>query len=529
MSILVSLISEFQDRGFRNASKQAGALTKTFKRLAVALGSALSFRQISRFAKVSVKAFLDDNKAASSLAKTLENVGLGFESTNIEAFIKSSQMAAAVSDDYLRPAMQDLLRATKSASEAQNLLNLALDISAGTGKDLRSVTTALSRAYLGNNTSLSRLNAGLDKAFLKTASFEEITAQLTSLFNGNAKKAANTYRGRLDKLEIAADEARETIGEGLVKAIEILGEGKGIEIAQKKMEGFATFVSNLSVGLAIIARDANKGTGGAFSGLGELIGDLTLFNQLNKDLATIVGREMSAQNTFQAKNLSHVKELAKLAKYVKKQEEGTTQQLDKASKLRKEQAQLKKAESVLDLEKIQIEAALQGDITENEKLRLQLMKAILNENADRATSLADKLSKSQEDLTKFKREAYDFKPENPFDAWLVAIEAMRKGLASIGAPVTTIPGASSMAGGGSALSVMPNIPEMSVFGGAGFITPELATRNPTGVTQINVNVQGTGGLDDQTKKAVVDAVVEASSYGNPTNWFRTTGKAVIAI
>lgn len=523
MSILVSLISEFQDRGFRNASKQAGALSKTFKRLGVALGSALSLRQISRFAKMSVKAFLDDNKAASALSKTLENVGLGFESTNIESFIKSTQMAAAVSDSTLRPALQDLIRATRSASEAQELLNLALDISAGTGKDLRSVTAALSRAYLGNNTSLSRLNAGLDKGFLKTASFEEITAQLSALFSGDAKKAANTYRGRLDKLELAADEARETIGEGLVTAIEILGEGKGIEIAQKKMEGFATSVSNLAVGLSIIARDTNVSTGGFFSKIGELVGDLTLLNSLNKDLALIVAREQTALQGIQSKNLSHMKDLQRIAKLFNKTQEDTTDETLEEEKSRKRMAALKKAESVLDLEKIQIQAALQGDITENEKLRLQLMKAILNENADRATSLAEQLGKSQAELAKFKTESYNFKPESPFDAWLVAIEAMRKGLASIGAPVATIPGAPNL--GTGALSVTPSVPETSVFGGAAFITPELATSNPTGMA-VNIKVEGSVYVDDFERR-VVDAVVAASSGGGATNWYRTTGRATL--
>ena len=524
MSILVSLISEFQDRGFKNASKQAGALEKGFKKLAVALGSALSVRKITQFSKAAVKAFAEDNKAASALAKTLENLGLGFQSVGVEQFISSAQKAVAVSDDYLRPAMADLLRATQSVGEAQTLLNLALDVSAGTGKDLRTVTNALSRAYLGNTTSLSRLNAGLTKAFLTSASFEEIQAKLSDLFSGDAQRAANTYAGKLQKLEIAADEARETIGEGLVTSIEILGGAKGIDVATQKMEGFAKFTSDLSISLAGIAAQSNANTGGFFSKFGEFIGDITLFNQLKSDVALLAEIERTKLLGFPSVTRFSKQQIETALKDLKVQK-SKTQELKAQNKAKTEASKLDKAKSLLDLEKIQIEAALQGDLTENEKLRLQLMKAIVNENADRATTLAEKLTKSQTELASLKAASYDFKPANPFDAWLEAIEAMRKGLASIGAPVAAIPGAATPSGGLSGLSVMPNMPETSVFGGAAFITPELATQNPTGMA-VNIKVEGSVYVDDFERR-VVDAVVAASSGGGATNWYRTTGRATL--
>jgi hypothetical protein len=206
-------------------------------------------------------------------------------------------------------------------------------------------------------------------------------------------------------------------------------------------------------------------------------------------------------------------------------EKKITSELNAQNKAKTEASKLDKAKSLLDLEKIQIEAALQGELTENEKLRLQLMKAIVNENADRATTLAEKLAKSQTELASLKAASYDFKPANPFDAWLEAIEAMRKGLASIGAPVAAIPGAATPSGGLSGLSVMPNMPETSVFGGAAFITPELATQNPTGMA-VNIKVEGSVYVDDFERR-VVDAVVAASSGGGATNWYRTTGRATL--
>jgi hypothetical protein len=403
-----------------------------------------------------------------------------------------------------------------------------MDVSAGTGKSVQQVTQALSRAYLGNLTSLGRLNVGISKADLATKSFDDILADLSKRFAGQAAAAAETYTVKINRLKISADEAQEILGGKLVQSIEMLGEGRGgITALADEMERFATYVGDIAVGFAQISKDVEKLTGGTVKPgkslmPSNLLGkSLTLFPGVKATLDLLQARAAEANKADVSASRQLVKKLTT--------EKKITTELKAQNKAKTEASKLDKAKSLLDLEKIQIEAALQGDLTENEKLRLQLMKAVLNENTDRASTLAEQLGKSQAELAKFKSESYNFKPESPFDAWLVAIEAMRKGLASIGANVGTIPGAATPSGGMSSLSVTPSMPESSVFGGAAFITPELATSNPTGMAQINITVQGTGGLDDQTKKAVVDAVVEASSGGIATNWFRTTGRANMAI
>jgi hypothetical protein len=88
-------------------------------------------------------------------------------------------------------------------------LQLALDISASTGKDLGSVTSALSKAYLGNNTALSKLGVGISKADLKAKSFQEITAELSKTFAGSATASANTFQGSIDKLGVASANVKE--------------------------------------------------------------------------------------------------------------------------------------------------------------------------------------------------------------------------------------------------------------------------------------------------------------------------------
>jgi len=103
-----------------------------------------------------------------------------------------------------------------------------MDVSAATGRDLDSVTAALSKAYLGNNTALTRLGVGISKADLKTKSFKEITDQLSKTFAGSATTAASGYQGSLDRLTVAINNFKESIGTGLLEALNILNGAEGL-------------------------------------------------------------------------------------------------------------------------------------------------------------------------------------------------------------------------------------------------------------------------------------------------------------
>lgn len=522
MSIIVSIISQFNGKGFDKAQKQTGILAKGMKKLGLAVGAALSAQKIVQFANKSVKAFLEEDRAVRTLGKTLQNLSLAYNTQGVERFIAETQAATGVLDDELRPAFSQFATVTRNLTKSQELLNLSLDISAATGKSLSSVTAALTRAYAGNTTSLSRLNIGLSKTDLTTKSIDEIVTSLTKQFRGSAATAASTYEGRVKKLNVALDEAQETIGQGLVKGLDALsGEGKGIEELAKFTGEWAQQISDAAYGIGILGAELNKMTDGGLSKF------LKALLQPPPWWQFVIQRGKQ-KRLVDEYNQSQNRVAGRLRRQQRLDLEGEktkTKELTKQQKLKLETAKLDKARSMLDLEKIQIEAALQGELTENERLRLQLMKAVLNENADRAATLADKLAKSQTELAALKSASYDFKPSNPFDAWLDSIEAMRKGLASIGAPVGTIPGAATPSGGMSALSVTPNMPEVSVFGGAGFITPQLATQNPTGMA-VNIKVEGSVYVDDFERR-VVDAVVAASSGGGATNWYRTTGRATL--
>ena len=128
-------------------------------------------------------------------------------------------LATGVADDELRPAFASLVRVTQDVTTANEGLQLAMDISAGTGKDLASVSDALAKAYGGNYKALGLLSPEL-KAMIKSgASLDEIMAALSKTFGGQAATAAGTAQGQFKRLNVALDEAKESIGMALLPAV----------------------------------------------------------------------------------------------------------------------------------------------------------------------------------------------------------------------------------------------------------------------------------------------------------------------
>jgi hypothetical protein len=136
-----------------------------------------------------------------------------------EDYITKTSLAFGVTDDELRPSLERLARATGDVTKAQKLQSLALDVAAGTGKSLESVTNALAKAQEGSTTALGKLGVGLSKAELAGLSAEQVFAKLADTFENQATAKANTFQGQMDRLKIAFDEAKETVGTFILQAI----------------------------------------------------------------------------------------------------------------------------------------------------------------------------------------------------------------------------------------------------------------------------------------------------------------------
>ncbi len=227
MAINIPIISSLDGSGFTKAIAQLKKLETNSERAGFIAGKAFlpavaALGALTAAAGYSVKAAIEDSAAQAQLAKTLQNV-VGATDAQISATEKSISamaMATGVADDQLRPALASLVLGTQDLATANDALNLALDISAGTGADLTSVSDALSKAYGGNFKALRQLSPQLYAMIKDGASLDEVMAQLSRTFGGSAAVAANTAEGKFKRLGIALSETAEAIGMAILPAIE---------------------------------------------------------------------------------------------------------------------------------------------------------------------------------------------------------------------------------------------------------------------------------------------------------------------
>ena len=253
-----------------NSSKISEFGKKAAAAFAVAAAAAVAYG--TKLAIDGVKAAIEDEQAQLRLANALKQATGATEGQirATEDFILQTSLATGVADDQLRPAMQRLAVSTKNTEEAQKLLALALDISKGSGKDLETVANALGKAHDGQSTALGRLGLGLSAAELKTMTFTEVQQKLSDLYGGAASANAETFQGKIDRLKVGFDEAKESLGVALLPAVEqfisFLND-RGIPTLNAFIAGL-TGDRGLSAGLA----ETQRGAEGFGKAIGSVIG-----------------------------------------------------------------------------------------------------------------------------------------------------------------------------------------------------------------------------------------------------------------
>ena len=229
-TLKLALLADTKDfiQGLDKADKEARTFTNKLDdalkkgALAFAAVGAAAGAMAVKIGVDAVKAAIEDEKAQLSLAQTLRNTVKATDAQikATEEYIDKTARATGIADDQLRPSLDRLVRSTNDLTKAQKLQQLALDIAAGTGKDLAAVTEALGKAYDGNLGALKRIGVPLDENIVKTKDFDAAVVALSKTFAGQADIAANSFAGRMARIQIAIDEAKESLGQALLPVLE---------------------------------------------------------------------------------------------------------------------------------------------------------------------------------------------------------------------------------------------------------------------------------------------------------------------
>jgi hypothetical protein len=220
-------------KGFANSVKKYGKIAAA----AFVIAGAAAAAYAVKIGIDGVKAAVEDEASQKQLAIALKNTTNATDAqiASTEEYITKQQLAFGVADTKLRPALANLARATGDVGKAQQLTNLAMDISAATGKDLETVSLTLSKAYNGNIGALTKLGIPLDDAIKKSGDFNLVQGELVRLFGGAAKANTETYAGQLAIVTERFGEMKEAIGVSLLPVMKTLLEQ--VNMAAKAFSG----------------------------------------------------------------------------------------------------------------------------------------------------------------------------------------------------------------------------------------------------------------------------------------------------
>ena len=413
-SLLVNAVTTFDGKALAKGQKSVASFAKNVAR---SLGLAFGTAGVVAFGKASVKAFADDEKAATRLARTVDNLGLGFENARITKFIADLEKTANVADDVLRPAFSSLLTTTGSVAKSQKLLALSLDVAAGSGEDVATVAGDLSAAYVGNTKGLAKYRLGLTKAELAGKSFNEIQDLIAKQFAGQNAARLDTYEGKVAALGVAFGNLQESVGQGLVESFSILAGDGGIQGATDAMDRFGETARDVLTGTAsYVDKILDKFKGSSAGGvdvlglipiLGGFIGKGGVIEKLAAEGRAATGRDKQYGGRYAdiynaQKEAANAKARAKAEADAAKRQKELLALQKKSALAEKNKLALSKAAAVFDTQRISIAAALKATYDKETQLRLEALMAIEDENGDLALKKISELAALQKnaDLAK---------------------------------------------------------------------------------------------------------------------------------
>jgi hypothetical protein len=259
MALAIPIISSFDGDGVSKAIKSFKQLETNSEKAQFAIKkaavpAAAAIAGLTAALGSAVKGAIEDAAAQDKLAQQIQRT-TGATDAQIKAnedWISTQGKLLGVTDDELRPALGNLVRATGDITKAQDLAAAAMDISAAKGISLETTTKALEKAYGGNMTALAKLSPELRDMIKGGATLDEVMKAMAKTFGGAASDAAETTQGKFERMKIALDETKESIGASLMPAVEaVLPYLQGMADWASKNPGLFTTIAGTIAAVAV--------------------------------------------------------------------------------------------------------------------------------------------------------------------------------------------------------------------------------------------------------------------------------------
>ena len=391
--VAINFLTKFDKKGLERATKELKGFDKvvatgSFRLRAFAkAGGVAAAAGLAIFTKRSISAALAQERLDKSLKLTLSSIGQGALASEISSFIQSLQTTTNVTENELVPAFQQLVAQTGDVQSSQELLKLALDASAGTGKDLSTVLDAITKAAIGNYKSIGTLGIGITAAEAKTMGFAK-TIQLLQKYEGAAEQSTLTLDGQMKAFRISAGEATETVGTGFLNAFAIISGGQPlIKSLGTDLENAAKSFSNILVGIAAVTKEKGVGVFGDLAkvfgqgfvgGIGGIAASKALDKLESAGIKALSTEKQTAnarEDRFKAtkKILTFDQIIANIQKNIL-----ATEKLNTKEKLAQQQLEKKKSElsAMFDIDRINLQVALSRKLSTEDELRVKILQKL---------------------------------------------------------------------------------------------------------------------------------------------------------
>jgi hypothetical protein len=390
--VAINFLTKFDKKGLERATKELKGFDKVVATGAFRLrafakaGGVAAAAGLTIFAKKAVDAALAQERLDKSLKLTLSSIGKGGFATEVNAFIQSLQSATNVSEEQLVPALQQLIAQTGDLEASQAFLTLALDTSAGTGKDLSTVIDAITKAAVGNYRAIGTLGIGISAAQAKTLGFAG-SMQLLQKYTGSAEAATLTLDGQVKAFKISAGEATETLGQGMLTAFAIISGGQPlIKNLGTDLEVAARQFSNIFVGIAATTKEKGLGVYVELAkvALQGLVGETSALQNLEKAGIKALSTEKQTANQREdrlkdtKKLLTFDQIIADIQKKILATEKLNTKEKTAQAAIEDKKRKLM---AMFDLEQINLQAALTRKLSAEDETRVRILQKLADGTA----------------------------------------------------------------------------------------------------------------------------------------------------
>lgn len=397
-NVVINFLTKFDPKGLDKAAKDLKGFDRFVARSEIRLrrglkiGAVTAGFALAKLGKDSIQAALSQEKLDNALKQTLKSIGQAGLLPETKDFVNELQRATNVTEDALVPALQQLIAQTGNLDSSQALLKTALDVSAGTGKDLSEVLDAITKAAVGNYKSIGALGVGFSAADAKAMGFVG-TMQALDKYQGAAEASTQTLEGQIKSLKISAGETTESLGIGFLTAASYIASGTD----NLRLFGFE--LEKLGAGIG----DTLAGFGKVVSEKGWLKALNTTFDDLGREGFKIRQKQymqakgylglsqqtidaMELQNKYGKKQLTYDEMLKKIQADILAKNKLTTKEKSAQADLDKQRASIQK---MFDLDAINLQAALTRKLSIEDEARVKILQK-LSEGTKEATDEAQK-------------------------------------------------------------------------------------------------------------------------------------------